>query len=197
MSEPTFLPLLNSIAVNEAKGQKLLGAWAAATQDADLKAALTFVSIREGEHAMAFTKRMCELGHAVDETSAYQVFKNFDDLLACACSDATDAEKVEMLTRGETDADERGRERKDPFRNFFKDPSIDPQTGSLLGRFIAEERDSGRRLKAEYDRVRSQARSEARSGRKPAVDEIAALKACVSSLEAELKSLRKMIAAGR
>lgn len=189
MSAPTFLPLLNSIAVNEAKGQKLLGAWAAATQDADLKTALTFVSIREGEHAMAFTKRMCELGHAVDEASAYQVFKNFDDLLACACSDATDAEKVEMLTRGDS---EQG-ERKDPFRNFFKDPSIDPQTGALLGRFIAEERDSGRRLKAEYDRVRA----EGRGTRKPAMDEIASLKACVSSLEAELKSLRKMIAAGR
>lgn len=189
MSNPTFLPLLNSIAVNEAKGQKLLGAWAAATRDPKLKEALTFVSIREGEHAMAFTKRMCELGHAVDEASAYQVFRNFDELLACACSDATDAEKVEMLTGGERDEGER----KDPFRNFFKDSTIDPQTGALLGRFIAEERDSGRRLKAEYDRVRDEAGG--RHG--TATDEIATLKACVSSLEAELKTLRKMIAAGR
>lgn len=194
MSTPTFLPLLNSIAVNEAKGQKLLGAWAAATRDPQLKEALTFVSIREGEHAMAFTKRLCELGHAVDEASAYQVFRNFDELLACACSDATDAEKVEMLTGGDREDGERATgERKDPFRNFFKDTTIDPQTGALLGRFIAEERDSGRRLKAEYDRVRDAARGK----RSPATDEIASLKACVSSLEAELKSLRKMIAAGR
>ena len=188
MTAPTFLPLLNSIAVNEARGHKLLGAWAATAKDPDLKAALTFVSIREGEHAMAFTKRMCELGHAVDEGSAYQVFRNFDELLACAGSDASDAEKVDMLTRGEP-ADG---ERKDPFRNFFKDTTIDPQTGALLGRFIAEERDSARRLRAEYDRVRAQGRSSPAAG-----DDIAALKSCVASLESELASLRKLITAGR
>ncbi len=194
MSTPTFMPLLNSIAVNEAKGQKLLSAWASTAKDPKLKEALTFVAIREGEHAMAFTKRMCELGCAVDETSAYQVFKNFDDLMACACSAATDAEKVEMLTRGERSEGERHQnEPKDPFRGFFKDTTIDPQTGALLGRYIAEERDSGRLLRGEYDRVCAEAR-----GRKNhAVDDIASLKACVSSLEAELKSLRKMIAAGR
>jgi hypothetical protein len=188
MSQPSYLPLLNSIAVNEAKGHKLLSAWAATAQDPKLKEALTFVSIREGEHAMAFTKRMCELGHPVDEASAYQVFKNFDELMACACSSATDAEKVAMLTRGENEEGER----KDPFRNFFKDPTIDPQTGALLGRFIAEERDSGRRLRAEYDRVCNTAKSP-----RGAMDDIASLKACVSSLESELASLRKMITAGR
>lgn len=193
MSQPTFLPLLNSIAVNEAKGHKLLGAWAATARDPALKSALTFVSIREGEHAMAFTKRMCELGYEVDEASAYQVFPNFEELMACACSNASDAEKVEMLTRSEksdTDAP-----RKDPFRSFFKDTTIDPQTGALLGRFIAEERDSGRRLKAEYDRVCAEAKPTKSSN--PAADDIASLKACVASLESELASLRRMIAAGR
>ena len=58
MSKPSYLPLLNSIAVNEAKGEELLQTWADATKDKDLKAALEFVAIREGEHAMAFTKRM-------------------------------------------------------------------------------------------------------------------------------------------
>ena len=33
-------------------------------RDESLKQALRCL-IREGEHAMAFTKRMCELGHAV------------------------------------------------------------------------------------------------------------------------------------
>jgi len=188
MNPPTFMPLLNSIAVNEAKGYQLLNTWANTAKDPQLKSALQFVAIREGEHAAAFTKRMCELGCAVDESSAYQVFKNFDEQLACAGSNITDAEKVAFLTGGERSEGER----KDPFRGFFKDTTIDPQTGELLGRYIAEERDSGRRLRAEYDRVCAAATSKS-----PAMDDIASLKASVMSLENELQQLRKMIAAGR
>ena len=33
----------------------------------------------------------------------------------------------------------------DQFARFFEDTTIDPQTGELLGRYIAEERDTGRR----------------------------------------------------
>jgi len=182
MSKPTYVPLLNSIAVNEAKGERLLGTWANATRDAQLKAALKFVAIREGEHAMAFTKRMCELGYEVDEASAYQVFKDFDGLLACAASDATDAEKVAMLTGGENG----GGEQRDPFRGFFNDTSIDPETGALLGRYIAEERDSGRRLRAEYDRVCSGANG-------ATADDLTALTACVGELRAEIKKLSKRL----
>ncbi|MCP5182124.1 MAG: hypothetical protein H6993_16670 [Pseudomonadales bacterium] len=184
MSKPTFLPLLNSIAVNEAKGERLLGTWAKSTRDPQLKSVLEFVAIREGEHAMAFTKRMCELGYSVDEASAYQVFRNFDDLLACAGSTATDAEKVAMLA-----GDSRG-ETKDPFRGFFNDTTIDPQTGALLGRYIAEERDSGRRLRAEYDRVRASAST-------PAGDEVSELRACVAAMQVELESLRRQVNGGR
>ncbi len=149
MSKPTYIPLLNSIAVNEAKGEILLQAWADATRDPELKSTLQFVAIREGEHAKAFTKRLCELGYEVDEASAYQVFSDFDSLVTCAASDASDAEKVEMLTGGTGS----GEAARDPFGGFFKDTSIDPETGSLLGRYIAEERDSGRRLRTEYARI--------------------------------------------
>ncbi len=97
MNEPTYLPLLNSIAVNECKGQILLDAWASTTQDESLAKTLRFVAIREGEHAMAFTKRMCELGHAVCEEKAYQVFKDFDSLVACVKSNISDAEKITRL----------------------------------------------------------------------------------------------------
>jgi hypothetical protein len=177
MNEPTYLPLLNSIAVNEAKGQILLDAWAKTTKDESLAATLRFVAIREGEHAMAFTKRMCELGHAVCEEKAYQVFKDFDTLLACVKSNISDGEKVARLQgrRG-------NQERKDPFGSFFNDTTIDPQTGELLGRYIAEERDSGRRLQAEYDRVCGTMKS---SG-----SEIAELKACVEELRMEVAKLK-------
>lgn len=179
MSKPTYLPLLNSIAVNECKGEALLSAWADATPDAELEAVLRFVAIREGEHAAAFTKRMCELGFAVCEKEAYQVFEDFDGLLACVGSNASDAEKVARF-RGNDD----GGEPKDPFRGFFNDTTIDPETGALLGRYIAEERDSGRRLQAQYDRICGAAGGDT---------EIAELKAKIEALAAqiaELKSIR-------
>ena len=62
MGKPSYLPLLNTIAVNEKKGELFLSAWADTTSDRDLAAALRFVAIREGEHAWAFSKRICELG---------------------------------------------------------------------------------------------------------------------------------------
>jgi len=61
MGKPSYIGLLNSIAVNEAKGQVLLQTWADHTDDERLRATLEFVAIREGEHAWAFTKRLCEL----------------------------------------------------------------------------------------------------------------------------------------
>ena len=190
MNKPSYAPLLNSIAVNEGKGQRLLQTWAAATPDEQLKSVLEFVAIREGEHAMAFTKRLCELGCEVDEASAYQVFKGFDSLLTCAASDASDAEKFAMLA-DDDGAGEDGAEARDPFRGFFKDTSIDPQTGALLGRFIAEERDSGRRLKAEYDRVRASAA--APPAGMAAGNEMAELRSCIAELRQDVAKLRKKV----
>ncbi len=180
MDAPTYLPLLNSIAVNEAKGQCLLNAWADSTRDTQLAAVLRFVAIREGEHAMAFEKRMCELGHAVNQQSAYQFFKNFDEQLAFLRSNASDAEKVTCF-RG--DAPRAEGEQKDPFRNFLADTTMDPLTGSLMGRYVCEERDSGRRLKAEYDRV---------CGAAPRAAEIDELRACVEALQAEVSKLKSL-----
>ena len=183
MSEPTYLPLLNAIAVNEGKAEKLLQRWADTTSDTELKSVLEFVAIREGEHAWAFTKRLCELGHSVDEANAFQVCQDFDGLLACVSSDATDAEKVEMLTGG-NDAS-RDEDAPDPFSGFFNDKTIDPETGALLGRYIAEERDSGRRLQAAYDRVCAAA----------PVDEVGPLRDAISELQAEVARLSKEVKA--
>lgn len=178
MSEPSYIALLNSIAVNERKGEILLNAWADATADQEFSQVLRFVAIREGEHAMAFTKRMCELGCPVCEETAFQVFKDFDGLLACIESSGSDVEKIGRFTGGLDSTDEA----RDPFTGFFNDTTIDPQTGALLGRYIAEERDSGRRLKAEYERVCAAAPASA--------SEIAELKACVEELRGEIAELK-------
>lgn len=183
MSEPTYLPLLNSIAVNECKGEALLSAWANATPDPELEAVLRFVAICEGEHAAAFTKRMCELGHSVCEETAYQVFKDFDRLLSFVGSKASDAEKVARFRGDEASEPDANGARKDPFRGFFNDTSIDPETGALLGRYICEERDSGRRLQAQYDRI---------CGASTSDPEIAELRDRIAELTREIAKLKKV-----
>ncbi len=194
MGKPSYLPLLNTIAVNEKKGEIFLSAWADATDDADLEATLRFVAIREGEHAWAFTKRMCELGHAVSEEDAYQVFRDFDGLLDCVCSNASDADKIALVSGATGDDD--GGERKDPFSRFFEDTSIDPDTGALLGRYIAEERDSGRRLQAAYAAVLEKAGGRQDNGAAPSASasasELADLKAAIKSLKKEVKALKRL-----
>jgi hypothetical protein len=189
VGKPSYLPLLNTIAVNEAKGQIFLSAWADATENPDLEAVLRFVSIREGEHAWAFTKRLCELGYEVSEEDAYQVFENFEALLDCVSSDASDADKVAMVTGAI------GGDGGDPFGRLFEDTSIDPDTGALLGRYIAEERDSGRRLQAAYEAVRQTAGRRDDNGRAAdgaAASELAELRAAVKSLKKEVKALKRL-----
>ena len=180
MDKPSYVPLLNTIAVNEKKGELFLSAWANATPDADLAEVLRFVAIREGEHAWAFTKRLCELGYGVSEADAYDVFGNFEELLTCVSSKASDLEKIEVVTGG---ADGEGR---DPFGRLFEDVTIDPATGALLGRYIAEERDSGRRLDAAYSAVRARAEDGGSAA------ELTELKATIKALKKEVKALKRL-----
>ncbi len=180
MGKPSYVPLLNTIAVNEKKGEQFLSAWADATPDDDLADVLRFVSIREGEHAWAFTKRLCELGYPVSEADAYDVFGNFEELLACVSSDASDLEKIERVTGGNGGG-------RDPFGRLFEDVNIDPATGALLGRYIAEERDSGRRLDAAYAAARERAGNGGRSAA-----ELAELKATIKALKKEVKALKRL-----
>ena len=60
----------------------------------------------------------------------------------------TDREKFEKL--GFSPAERSEPSGPDFFSRMFEDKSIDIQTGALLGRYIAEERDSGRMLNACY-----------------------------------------------
>ena len=143
--KPSYLGMLNAIAVGEGRGEELLCTWGRATSNKALKPVLDFVAIREREHAAAFTKRLSELGFSVRQTPN----DDFARQLKLAGSNMPDRNKFEKLL-GISDADSAEEAGKDPFSRLFADTTIDPVTGALLGRFIAEERDSGRRLKAAH-----------------------------------------------
>ena len=145
---PSYLGLLNAIAVAEAEAEGYLSAWADVTPHDDVRQVLRTVALREGEHGKAFAKRICELG--------FEVRPKDDPGAARRCEIASsttlsDAEKFDQLSVGQpVDGD-------DIFASMFKDQTIDIQTGALLGRYIAEERDSARMLRACRDVCRSRA----------------------------------------
>ncbi len=145
--KPSYLGLLNAIAVGEGRAHTYLRAWAETTDDPEVRRVVETVAIREGEHALAFGKRICELGYSLRRREDESLEKN----LALVTSDRTDLEKFEKLGLG----GDGGRSGADPFAKIFEDTTIDVQTGELLGRYIAEERDSGRLFRACYAKLRS------------------------------------------
>lgn len=159
MSKPSYLGLLNALAVAESAAEPLFLSWADTTNDKRLAKVLRFVAMREGEHGKAFAKRMLELGYEVrePESSDYQ-----DKRMKMVASDKTDVQKFRSLKVNKAPGD------SDVFDSMFHDKTIDPTTGGLLGRYIAEERDSGRLLAAEFDRlnakeIRARARAKERA----------------------------------
>lgn len=174
--KPTYLGLLNAIAVGEGRAYTLLDAWAKTTPEPAVAGVLNLVAIREREHAAAFTKRLCELGFGIKEAPR----RDFDAKLELVRSNASDRAKFEaVLGYGKTTGAE------DPLAAVFGDKTIDIQTGELLGRYIAEERDSERHLRACYESLDGDTSAD------QALAEICArLERLTASIEA-LKALRR------
>lgn len=140
--KPSYIGLLNAIAVAETEAGGYLGAWAAATPSAEVRGVLHTVALRECEHGLAFTKRLCELGFDVrpkDDPKAAE------RMATAASTTLSDREKFERIGVGQATSGQ-----GDVFDTMFTDKSIDIQTGALLGRYIAEERDSNRLLHGCY-----------------------------------------------
>lgn len=147
--KPTYLGLLNAIAVVESRAHAYLSAWADVTPDPAVRGVLRTVAAREGEHGMSFAKRINELGFEVRETDD----PTFQERMAIATSDRSDLEKIEALDLLRfCSADE-----PDVFDGMFRDHSIDIQTGALLGRYVAEERDTLRLLQGCCAQLQSRA----------------------------------------
>jgi rubrerythrin len=143
--KPSYIGLLNAISLGESEAECYLNAWAAVTPDDAVRSVISTVALREGEHGKAFAKRLCELGYGVLPREGGDAQSKMD--IACSTT-LSDKEKFEKLGVGRTVADRAGD--NDVFVNMFKDTTVDIQTGALLGRYVAEERDSGRMLSGCY-----------------------------------------------
>jgi len=148
--KPTYLSLLNALAEGEWRAYEYLTAWAEQTADEAVASVLRTVAAREGEHAMTFAKRLSELGYQVLRHPASESER---ERAAVAVSDRSDVEKLGCLGYSEPwDAT-----KPDVFDGFFADRTIDPTTGGLLGRYVAEERDTERLLRGCYATLKQRA----------------------------------------
>ena len=136
--KPSYLGLLNAVACAESRAHAYLSAWADVTHDPDVRKVLGIVATREGEHGLSFAKRIHELGYEVRETDD----PKHEERMQIARSDRSDLDKLEALGVLQLCTDNE----PDIFDGFFRDHSIDITTGGLLGRYIAEERDTLRLL---------------------------------------------------
>jgi rubrerythrin len=143
---PSYLGLLNAIVTSELHGHEYFTAWLEKTDDPEVRTALLAVRAREGEHGMTFARRINELGFEVRPRplSEDEIFR-----AEVAGSDRSDEEKLAALGYGEGWGQQSG----DLYDHWFADHTIDPVTGGLLGRFIAEERDSSRLLRGAWEAV--------------------------------------------
>jgi len=143
-AKPSYLGLLNAIANGEARAGRYFGAWLKLIKDPEVRRVVEVVANREAERGLAFEKRVIELGFSLRDRPDPAAEKK-----AAFLSDPkkSDLEKLVFLGYGE--------DREDPFTTFFDDHSIDPQTGALMGRYLAEERDTIRRLRALTDSLKS------------------------------------------
>ena len=188
--KPSYLGLLNAISLGEGNAHRYLRAWAEKISDPDVRDVIQTVAIREGEHALAFEKRLCELGYSLREKPD----PNSDRAMEIVTSDRSDLEKFEALGLGGSG----GGGGEDPFGRMFEDTTIDIQTGELLGRYIAEERDSGRRLRACYQVLKErEGASAGDAAQNSAADDLADLRESVtefsktlSAVASDIKKLR-------
>src|SRR3954449_7058438 len=181
--KPSYLGLLNAVSLAETEAHEYLTAWAAVTPHEGVKATLLAVAAREGEHGMSFAKRINELGYNLrpgpdDPKRAERV--------AVACStEISDYDKMHALGVARI-AEDAAKSGPDIFDSFFSDHSIDIRTGELLGRYIAEEHDTGRLFKSCYQQLKA---AENGAGSASA-SELADLNAKVDALCAAVEQLQ-------
>ncbi len=186
-TKPSYLGLLNAIAVGEKNGAELFNCWSATTANDEVRAVLHTVALREAEHNLAFEKRLDELGYCVIEKAD----PTHAGRMAIAMSGTlSDREKLEQLKFVRSDE----ARQNDIFDSMFKNKDLDPQTGGLLGRYIAEERDTGRLLAGCYGALCDmEGRPAGADGSGTSLDDlscqVAEIRNCLTELTASVQAL--------
>ena len=185
--KPSYLGLLNAIAVNEARAHQYLQVWIDKTTDPEVEAVLRTVAWREGEHGMSFAKRVNELGYELRDRDDLDLA----DRLDVAGSDRTDLEKMEYFGQDRLD------EVLGAFDTIFSDHTIDIQTGELLGRYVAEEFDTARLLRCCYEQLKARQGdgADAPSASASASGDLAVLNDKVDALCRAVEELRQIVCA--
>jgi hypothetical protein len=188
--KPAYLGLLNAISLAESHAGQYLEAWANVTPDEDLACTLRLVAARERSHGEVFCRRIAELGFTLKPK------RNPADgerLAKFADPRVSDLEKI---------GPERNGEDRDTFRDIkqkMADGEYDPMTCNLLQWYIAEEADSGARLREAYACVRERAngRRAKMNGSEAASADAEAIMACMtqgfSRLEKSIEKLAKAV----
>jgi hypothetical protein len=184
--KPSYLGLLNAIAVAESNAHEYLGAWIPVTPSAEVCAVLRTVAAREGEHGMSFAKRVDELGFQVRRKDDSEHAKR----LEIAGSDCSDLQKMKALGLHRLDTNDR----PDIFDGIFRDHSIDIRTAELLGRYIAEERDSARLLRNCYEQLKKAAKA-GEPTTSAAEDRLAGLEEKIDTVCRAVEELRQIVCA--
>jgi rubrerythrin len=178
--KPSYLGLLNAIACAEMHAHEYLTAWADVTHDDDVRKVLRIVATREGEHGMAFAKRIHELGFEVRQRED----PKHEERMALARSDRSDLDKLKSIGILDFAAAD---DEPDTFDGFFRDHTIDIQTGGLLGRYICEERDTLRMLRACRERLEAKTTASALES-----DRLTSLELKVDTLLRAVEDLRNI-----
>jgi hypothetical protein len=147
LEKPSYLGLLNAISLAESAAGVYLEAWANVTPNEDLACCLKLVAARERSHGEVFCRRIAELG--------YTLMPKFNP---------RDAEQLAKLSNPNiSDLEKIGEPREedaDPFKEIrrrISEGEFDAMTANLMTWYIAEEKDSGKRLREVYDCVRETA----------------------------------------
>jgi rubrerythrin len=185
--KPSYLGLLNAIAVAEGHAHQYLHVWADKTSSDDVRKVLLTVAAREGEHGMTFARRLNELGFEMrckDDSG-------LRNALEIVSSDCTDLEKMKALKLHKLDTGDK----PDIFDGLFKDHTIDIRTGELLGRYIAEERDSARLLRSCYEQLVAASKTKSPGSADAETDALGSLEAKVDTLCRAVEELRQIVCA--
>jgi hypothetical protein len=186
--KPSYLGLLNSLSLAESAAGEYLSCWIEATEHDGVRQTLTCVAARETEHGAAFAKRITELGYSLIPKERDESFAK--SMKIASSTTMTDLEKFEALgykrNPRKNDADN-----PDVFAKFFFNHDLDIQTGELLGRYICEERDSGKLLNACFQQLIAECEAAGGMGQSGDVDDrISALDAKIDAVCAVVTELR-------